>query len=510
MIGDPAHPRPKPDAGRTFLDRSEAPRHPRTPVSHLEAIWPNLAAALTLAVTLLASGHAVLQKRDVRAAVAWVGLIWLVPFVGSVLYLLLGVNRIKRRAAALQRALPAPPTPHALPEPALVRALSPAGHHLNHLAQLMNQMVRRPLTEGNRVALLVGGDAAYPQMLEAIDGAEKSLTLCTYIFDNDAVGVRFADALERAARRGVEVRVLADAVGLRYSLPTMYRVLRRRGVKVARFLPARVPWRIPYMNLRNHRKILVADGRLGFTGGMNLRVGHALSEHPKHPVQDLHFRVEGPVVAHLQEVFAEDWAFTTGERLEGEAFFPKLAPAGHTLARGIADGPDEDFEKLRWAILGALACARHSVKVMTPYFLPDPALVTSLNVAALRGVEVDLVLPAKGNLPLVQWAATAQLWQVLEHGCRVHLTPPPFDHSKLLVVDRTWTLMGSGNWDPRSLRLNFELNVECYDPEVAGRLDDYIAGRIASARSLTLAEVDGRPLPVRLRDGVARLFTPYL
>ena len=479
-------------------------------MSHLEAIWPNLAAALTLAVTLLASAHAVLQKRDVRAAVAWVGLIWLVPFVGSVLYLLLGVNRIKRRAAALQRALPAPPAPHALPEPALARALSPAGHHLGHLAQLMNQMVRRPLTEGNRVTLLVGGDAAYPQMLEAIDGAQESLTLCTYIFDNDAVGVRFADALERAVKRGVEVRVLADAVGLRYSMPTMYRVLRRRGVKVARFLPARAPWRFPYMNLRNHRKILVADGKLGFTGGMNLRVGHALSEHPRHPVQDLHFRVEGPVVAHLQEVFAEDWAFTTGERLEGDAFFPALEPAGRTLARGIADGPDEDFEKLRWAILGALACARHSVKVMTPYFLPDPALVTSLNVAALRGVEVDLVLPAKGNLPLVQWAATAQLWQVLEHGCRVHVTPPPFDHSKLLVVDRSWTLMGSGNWDPRSLRLNFELNVECYDPELAGRLDDYIAGRLAAARPLTLAEVDGRPLPVRLRDGVARLFTPYL
>lgn len=231
---------------------------------------------------------------------------------------------------------------------------------------------------------------------------------------------------------------------------------------------------------------------------------------PRHPIQDLHFRVEGPVVAHLQEAFAADWAFCTGELLQGERWFPAIAPAGAAPARGIADGPDEDFEKLRLTLLGALACARSSVLIVTPYFLPDAGLITVLNVTALRGVAVDIVLPEQNNLRLVQWAATALLWQVLERGCRVWLSPPPFDHSKLMVVDGTWALVGSANWDPRSLWLNFEFNLECYDPELAGRLGGMARAKIRRARQVTLEEVNGRGLVVKLRDGVARLLAPYL
>jgi cardiolipin synthase len=157
-----------------------------------------------------------------------------------------------------------------------------------------------------------------------------------------------------------------------------------------------------------------------------------------------------------------------------------------------------------------LSAARSSIRIVTPYFLPDAALVLALDAAALRGVEVDIVLPERSNLPIVGWAQTAQLWQVLQQGCRVWLTPPPFDHSKMLVVDSCWSLLGSSNWDPRSLRLNFELDVECYDAELAAQVDSLIQTRIARARPVTLAEVDGRPLPIRLRDGVARLFSPYL
>lgn len=200
---------------------------------------------------------------------------------------------------------------------------------------------------------------------------------------------------------------------------------------------------------------------------MNLRAGHVLARGTGHPVRDIHFRVSGPVVAHLQEVFADDWAFCTGELLEGKRWFPALTEACPGLARGIPDGPENDFEKLRLTMLGALACAQSSIRIMTPYFLPDASLITALNIAALRGVPVDIVLPRTGNLRLVQWAATAQLWQVVERGCRVWLTPSPFDHSKLLLVDRDWVMIGSANWDPRSLRLNFEFNLECYDRELA-------------------------------------------
>jgi cardiolipin synthase len=160
--------------------------------------------------------------------------------------------------------------------------------------------------------------------------------------------------------------------------------------------------------------------------------------------------------------------------------------------------------------MGALSIARNSVRIVTPYFLPDPSVTSALNLAALRGVEVDIVLPSKSNLFFVHWASRAMWWQMLEHRCRIWLTPPPFDHSKLMIVDGCWVLLGSANWDPRSLRLNFEFNVECYDVDLAQRLDKLIAAKISSAHQVTLREVDGRPLPTRLRDGIARLATPYL
>jgi cardiolipin synthase len=215
-------------------------------------------------------------------------------------------------------------------------------------------------------------------------------------------------------------------------------------------------------------------------------------------------------VAHLQSAFAEDWLFTTGEDLDGPAFFPPAVSAGPVLARGIPDGPDEDFETIRWVLLGALAAARRRIRIVTPYFLPDQGLITALNVAALRGVEVDIILPERGNLPIVQWAQNAQLWQVLDHGCRVWTTPRPFDHTKAMTVDGAWSLLGSANWDPRSLRLNFELDVEAYDRRVAADLDALVDARLATAREITLHDVDQRPLPLRLRDGAARLFSPYL
>jgi cardiolipin synthase len=304
--------------------------------------------------------------------------------------------------------------------------------------------------------------------------------------------------------------VLIDATGSHYSWPPITRSLRREKVRYARFLPTFPVWQLVSQNLRNHRKILVVDGRTGFTGGLNLRVGHWLSKRPRSPVQDLHFRIEGPVVAQLQETFADDWLFTTNESLRGEKWFPRLEAAGPVIARGITDGPDEDLDKLRWSILAAIAAARESIRIATPYFLPEPSLISALNVAAMRGVAVDILLPGRNNLPFVHWASRAHWWQLLEHGCRIWLTPPPFDHSKLFLVDDCWSLLGSANLDPRSLRLNFEFNVECYDAELAARLTALFETKRCQSRQTTLEEVDSRSIPVRLRDGVARLLTPYL
>jgi cardiolipin synthase len=378
------------------------------------------------------------------------------------------------------------------------------------LARLVGNIVQNPLQQGNRITPLINGDSAYPVMLRAIDEAAHSIHLSTYIFDNDRAGDLFLKALARAVERNVRVRVLIDAVGARYSWPPMTRKLRRSGINVERFLPSFLPWRLLAMNLRNHRKLLVVDGKTGFTGGMNIRESLLLSEGPSSPVRDLHFLLEGPVVGHLQRAFAEDWIFTTGESLGGDLLFPDIEQKGPVLARGIPDGPDEDFEKLLWTVHGALAIAKKSVHIMTPYFLPDAALIKSLNLAAMRGITVDIVLPRVNNLPIVKWASASLWWQLLEHGCRIWLSPGPFDHSKVMIVDGLWTLFGSGNWDPRSFRLNFEFNVECYDSDLADQLAGLVMSRMKDGDRVTLEEATGRSLPVKLRDGIARLFSPYL
>jgi cardiolipin synthase len=468
---------------------------------------PHLAAGFGLLAALLASSHALLHKRDPRAATLWLGIIWLMPAVGPMLYLALGVNRIRRRAISLRpKKLARRAIPGNLGEPQHAGA-----EHLKMLAQVVNRIAIFPLTPGNHLQALVNGDEAFPVMLAAIESARKSISLSTYIFDNDPAGKQFIAALGRAVARGVAVRVLIDSAGVRYSWPSVIPELRRVHVTVVRFLPSFAPWRVMTMNLRNHRKLLVVDGQTAFTGGMNIRHGNVLAARPRHPVQDLQFCVVGPVVGQLQEAFAHDWAFTTREALHGEAWFPEPRLTGRGIvARVITDGPDADFEKLRWTLLAALAEAQTSVQILTPYFLPDPALISALNLAALRGVRVDIILPAKNNLPYVHWASRALWWQVLERGCHLWLTPPPFDHSKLMIVDGHWVLFGSANWDARSLRLNFELNVECYGREFAHEMAAVIARKLHGAREVTQVEVDRRPLPAKLRDAAARLFSPVL
>ena len=484
-------------------------------------IWPHIVATTLLALNSTASLHALLTKRDTRSTMAWVGLIWLSPGFGAAAYALFGVNRIRRKATRLRAGLrevihrveAAMPSAERLKD-----AIGPTNAPLRSLSTLVGEVTKRPLLDGNTIEPLYGGDAAYPKMLEAIDSANRSVGLASYIFDNDPTGKLFIDALCRAVDRGVAVRVLIDGIGSRYSFPTSVGLLRQKGVPVSRFMPTTVPLYLPYANLRNHRKILVVDGERGFTGGLNIRNGCWLSKHPEHAVQDMHFSLTGPVVTQLLEVFIEDWAFASGELLGSlrdsvpdPAWKPRLDFSGTSLARGVRYGPDDkEIGRIKLILIAALSSARRSVKIMTPYFLPDDAICQALGVAALRGVTVDIVLPQQNNLAMVGWASDALLWQVLSRGCTIWMSPPPFDHTKIMVVDSSWCMFGSGNWDERSMRLNFEFNVESYDGSLSQHMDNHVAQIISKSTKRTLADVDGRSLPIRVRDGTARLFAPYL
>ena len=477
------------------------------------AIWSILFVVVSLGLAIAVTVHAVLWKRDARSVIAWVGLAWMAPLLGAMAYAILGINRIHRRASTLKlrEAWQGDPDPDlslqdlqqvsfARREYPWVEGLAAAGHNLSGL----------PLKPGNSIQPLVDGDEAFPAMLKAIQQAEKSVALLSYIFDSDRAGDAFLDALVNAHQRGVSVRVLIDDIGAHYSKRNMIQRLQQSGVRAAGFLPARLP-RLPrYANMRNHRKILVVDGQTGFTGGTNIREGHCLKWQPTFPVQCLHFAVQGPVVRQLQRVFTIDWAFASGEELTGDDWFPEISRSGDIWARGIEHGPDEQFERLVDLIAAALATAQQRIRIVTPYFLPHSSLIQALNAAALRNVNVEIYIPGRNNIALVQWACTAQLWQNLSKGCRVFYTAEPFDHTKLMLVDDIWSLIGSSNWDPRSLRLNFEFNVECYSATFASQLNQIVDRKAAAARPLTLQEINSRSLPIRLRDGLARLASPYL
>jgi cardiolipin synthase len=263
-----------------------------------------------------------------------------------------------------------------------------------------------------------------------------------------------------------------------------------------------------FLNLRSHRKLLLVDGRTAFCGGLNIGDENLASAKPARRVRDTHFLIAGPVVAQLMLAFTEDWLFSSGETLDGPAWFPDVADAGPAPARVITSGPDHDVEKLEFVIMGALAAARRSVHVATPYFLPDDRICSALELAALRGVEVDIVIPESSDHPTLDWATRAQIGPLLQAGCRIWLTRPPFNHAKLMSIDGIWSLIGSANWDVRSYRLNFELDLEFYDDALANEVARTIADGMQ--QPLTLAAIEARSLPIVLRDAAARLFLPYL
>lgn len=463
---------------------------------------------------LFSAGHALLHKRDPRSALGWILACLSLPGVGPCFYWLLGVNRIRTRA----RDWKLRQTVSLQDQSRYCRwSAERAGDALPFLLEnfsaqlsLSDAVTRRPLLPGNRVEPLHNGEQAYPAMLEAIETARHSVVLSTYIFESNVTGCRFVEALTCASGRGVRVRVLLDALGEWYSFPRVRTLLRNSGVETLRFLPfARTRGGV-FFNLRNHRKLLVVDGRTGFTGGMNIGDRH-LAADPSNPerVIDLHFRVSGPVVSQMEEAFYEDWSFA-GRRFSAPPSVCDAEFFGKAFCRGVSAGPNEDFEKLRWMFIGALNSARRRVRILTPYFLPERSVVAAINAAALRGVQVEILLPGKNNLLFVHWASRASLWELLQYGTRIYYQPPPFVHSKFLLIDTFYVLLGSANLDPRSLRLNFEFNLEVYDQELNAELNRHFDACREASTEVSLAEMDARPFIEKVRDGFFKLFSPYL
>lgn len=513
-------------------------------MSNLEEVlagyWPHIIFAITVVASVVAAVHAAMTKQDVRAAIGWVGIVIFSPLFGALLYFFAGINRIRRERVS-QQIEEASHAEEDLDRYLVDRVDAISGPQFTALKHVGDQISRFGLVGGNKIRLLNGGDETYPAMLEAIASAKHSIALQSYIFDNDQIGVQIAQALIDAQTRGVEVRVLIDSVGSRYSRPPITGMLHRAKVPTALFMTTVFGMRLAYANLRSHRKILIVDGLSGLTGGMNIRAGFMRAYGGDQTTHDTHFEVSGPVVRQLMSSFVHDWEFTTREHLTGESWYPAAtapttdvtasAPAAMIKASALAStsttvspvlsehavplrcvpsGPDRTIGSTHDLILGALSVAQHHVRIQSPYFLPDLPLIAALNTASRRGVVVDIVIPGSNNLRLVSAAMMAQLDQLVMAGCRVWRSTGTFDHSKLMTIDGGWSCIGSSNLDPRSLRLNFELDIEVYDKKIAAEIGAKIDGLIRQAVPVTLVSLRKAPFLRRLRNRVVWLASPYL
>lgn len=476
----------------------------------LTTYWPHILAVLSILMGGAAAIHATMTKTDVRAAIGWVGVILLSPILGAVIYAVVGINRIRRKAVLSRgglknRSLREERADHHVTQADYEAAF---GARFGALKRLGDR-VAGPLCCDNGITMLSSGDETYDALCEAIDAAERSILIETYIFDRDRVGLRIADKLADAVARGVAVRVLIDAVGARYSVPSIVPYLRQRNIPVADFNGRVIMGlRLPYANLRTHRKIAIVDGTIGFVGGMNIRAAFS----GPGAARDTHFRVTGPVVGDLFKVAADDWHFDTGETLAGDAWHIEGARSdeGAVMARVVVSGPDANLETNHKVIMGAFSTAERSIRIMSPYFLPDNVLLGALQTAALRGVEVQIVVPAQNNLAIVARAMNAQFSGILGDGVRVFKAGGVFNHSKLMVVDDTWAYLGSSNLDSRSLRLNFEIDLEVHDRGFAGIVSQRFDEALASGTEVTAQALRRRPFPIRLLDRIFWLASPYL
>ncbi len=476
-----------------------------------ELYWQYGAALLSLfylIIIIVAAYHIIMTKEPVQSAVGWLGLVVLSPFIGGFLYLGFGINRIKRAASASR-------APRSRPKkiPKSLKEMIPheSDRMVKQLFTLGQNIHPGPIDGGNRIRPLVNGDEAYPAMINAIEHAQKSVALCSYIFDYDDTGRLFTKALAEAHKRGVTTRVLIDDVGARYSPKPIDRILRRSGVKTARFMPRWSAQLFRFANLRTHRKILLVDGQCAFIGGMNIRHGACLEKKPDHPIQDIHFKLEGPAISGLNEIFQEDWLFSTNENISLPNWPEKRNLAdGRAFVRAIPDGPDVDLSKLWWLYLGALSVAQKSIRIVTPYFLPDPQLSAALKVEAMKGLNVEVVLPEKNNLFFMDWAMEAHFEDLLQAGVKIYRSSPPFDHSKIFTVDDRWAFVGSSNLDSRSLRLNFEANIAVVDDQFNLQLKSIIDQKKARSRLMTVNEVKSWHRARKFRNRMTNLLSPYL
>lgn len=471
-------------------------------LGQFEATLSVILPVMHILIGVICVMHILGSRKRASPTILWILTVIYLPWIGALLYLIFGVNTVNRRIEKRQQRRERLPQSLEVFTDQSERVVGEAWHEhyadrwpkaFHEFFRLLDNLTAFEGVDGNRCKLMCGGEAVYAAMEQAINEAKSSIHLMTYIVDDDEVGRSLFDRLAAKARQGVEVRALVDGYGSNMFAWRQVGRYRRSGVDLRllrQFHPLRGRFAI---NLRNHRKIMVIDGLVAFTGGMNISARHLLEPAKSERVIDYHCQIEGPVVGQLQRIFAEDWFDVTSESIAEETYFPDVEPVGDDIVRAISGGPDDRRHSILKAFCAAIQTAGESIDIVTPYFVPDPAILMLLKLAALGDVRTRIVVPTANNHPEIKLASRYRYIELMRVGVEIYERSAPFSHSKLYLIDDLWACVGSANWDMRTFHLQFDTNVGVVSPEFVRQVKDSIEDEIAVSKRIELKSFAPRP-----------------
>lgn len=470
---------------------------------------------LYVITTILVSILVILDNRNPSRTVAWLMALYFLPVAGMFLYLYIGQNHKKKKTFIKKRKQDYEVVHRLLYHQIdftdyggfLIKNFSDTR---GKVAPLLLNNSEAPITVNNEATVLINGYETFREMLKSINQAKQHIHMEYFIIKDSDIGRRFQRALIRKAKEGLEVRVIYDAVGCWRLKEDFFAPLREAGVKVRPFLPVTLPFFGSRLNYRNHRKILVVDGKVGFVGGLNIGDEYLGKNKKLGFWRDTHLKLQGEAVYLLQVIFLRDWYFVSREELEGKAYFPKQGFCGDKMIQVTSSGPDSYWESIHQAYFSAITAARKSVFITTPYLVPDESILMALKTVALRGVDVRLLLPSKPDHRTVFLASKAHFTELLEAGVKIYQYQKGFVHSKVFIVDDNFSSIGTANLDIRSFNLNFEVNAFIYDEEIAKVLKKNFYLDLLQSKQIILEEYSMRPIHHRFIESIAKLFSPIL
>ncbi len=480
----------------------------------LNDVW-RLFSLVSLFTAIPVAIMIVLEKRSPYKTIAWILVLVLLPIVGVIFYLFFGQEYRKRKLFSRKNIKSLGKARQLSSEQLgklnkLQLELSDDALAKENLIKLLLNNSNSLLTTGNKLQILEGGAQTFEAIIEAIKGAKHHIHLEYYIFLDDKIGNKLKTLLIEKSKSGVEVRIIIDDVGSWGLNKKFIGDCRENGVEIYSFMEVRFPRFTSKMNFRNHRKIVIVDGEIGFTGGINVADRYIDGLKGIGRWNDMHLRIEGDAVLCLQVVFSSDWYFMVNENLLGRNYFPPFTENAGVPVQISASGPDSDWQSISQAFFAAITNAREKVYVVSPYLMPPKSILSALEMTALSGVDVRIIIPEKSDTITPKWSSFSYVEELLEAGVKVYFYQDGFIHSKYMIVDSVFATIGTSNMDFRSLETNFEVNAFMYEKEFTNNLTKIFMADLAKSRQIKLEEWKQRPWHFKLRESLAHIVAPMM